>query len=156
LTGVFGFPRRVAGNFRKTISIDGAPEIDDSYNCLFDYGSFLMTLTVDVVSRHATRRLLINGDKQQLVWDWDERLVRLYDPQTKEWRQLSYDEGKAAAGYNVNIGETMYVEEMRHFFDAVAKKRPFIQTLEDDHAVLRLLYAVEESDRSSRILDFQR
>jgi predicted dehydrogenase len=152
LAGIFGLPQRVAGHVRKTIVIEGAEEIDDTYNCILDYGKFLMVLLVDVVARPSTRRTLINGSKGQLIWDWSENCVRVYDSTKDIWDRRPYDAGQAAAGYNANIGETMYIEEIRNFLDAVRGSRPFPNTLEKDHAVLRLLYAVEEADRTSRII----
>ena len=113
-----------------------------------------MVLVVDVVSRCAVRRLIINGDRRQLVWDWDEKVVRVYDPATSAWEQHRYDQGYAADGYNANIGETMYIEEMRSFLEAAQGRGTFPNTLANDHANLRLLYAVEESDRSGRFVDF--
>lgn len=154
LTAVFGFPARVTGTCRKTITIPGAEKIDDTYNCVFDYGRHLMVLVVDVVSRCAVRRLMINGDQKQLVWDWDEQFVRVYDPATSAWEKHRYDQGRAAAGYNANIGETMYIEEMRSFLEAVQGRGAFPNTLANDHANLRLLYAVEASDRTGRFVDF--
>lgn len=148
LTAVFGFPQRITGNFRKTIAIEGAEKIDDTYNCLFDYGTFLMVLVVDVVSRAASRRLTINGDRKQLLWDWDDQVVRTYDPVENTWERRRYDQGKAAAGYNANIGETMYIEEIKSFLDAVQGRGTFPNTLQNDHANLRMLYAVEEADRT--------
>lgn len=155
LAGIFGLPQRVSGNVRKTIAIEGAEEIDDTYNCILDYGKFLMVLLVDVVARPSTRRTLINGSNGQLIWEWSENCVRVYDPVKNQWDSRPYDAGKAAAGYNANIGETMYIEEIRNFLDAVRGVRPFINTLEKDHAILKMLYAVEEADRTSRILDFK-
>lgn len=154
LVGIFGFPQRVSGNVRKTIEIEGAEQIDDTYNCILDYGKFLMVLLVDVVARPSTRRTLINGSKGQLIWDWSENCVRTYDAATDTWNRRPYDAGKAAAGYNANIGETMYIEEIRNFLEAVRGQRAFRNTLERDHSVLRVLYAVEEADRSSRIVPF--
>ena len=78
ITQIFGFPKRVCGNYRKTINIKGAESIDDTYNCLLDYDDYLAVITVDVVSRHATRRLMINGDKKQLIWDWDLNCIKLF------------------------------------------------------------------------------
>lgn len=149
LTKIFGFPARVCGNFRKTILIPGAEKIDDTYNMLLDYGDFLATITVDVVSRHATRRLLINGDQGQLIWDWDANCIKLYDPDGGEWEELAYEMGAAAPGYNANIGENMYIAEIRSFLEAIAGERPFPNSMTDDHRVLKLLYAVEESDRTA-------
>ncbi len=155
LTTVFGFPGRVTGTARKTIEIEGAEKIEDTYNCIFDYSSFFLVLVVDVVSRHGTRRLMINGDKKQLVWDWDDQEVRLFDPAVNSWEKLRYDQGQAAAGYNTNIGETMYIEELRSFLAAVQGRGSFPNTLANDHTNLRLLYAVEEADRTGRFVEFQ-
>lgn len=152
-TGLFGFPHRVAANYRKTIDIEGAGRIEDTYNCLLDYGGFLAVLTVDVVSRHATRRLVINGSKQQLVWSWDEPIVRLFDGASGEWRNASYEMEASAPGYNKNIGENMYIDEIRAFLDAVRGARPFPNTLADDHRILKLLYSLEQSHHLSTFVE---
>ena len=152
-TELFGFPSRVAGNHRKTIDIAGAEYIDDTYNCLLDYGSFLASVTVDVVSRHATRRLTIHGSKAQLAWSWDQPVIRVFDGDSGEWSELPYQMERAEPGYNKNIGENMYIDEIRAFLDAVAGKAQFPNTLEQDHQVLRLLYALERSDRLARFVE---
>lgn len=154
ITKIFGFPGKVAGNVRKTIAIEGAERIDDTYNFLLDYTDFLMSITIDVVSRHATRRLLINGDNGQLIWDWNENYVNVYDPGPAKWEKLSYEMAGAESGYNQNIGENMYIEELRNFFEAVDKKGPFINSLDDDHKVLKLLYDIERSDKTSSIIRY--
>lgn len=145
-TELFGFPRRVAGQYRKTIEIRGAEYIEDTYNGLLDYGTFLATLTVDVVSRHATRRLIINGEKGQLIWCWDDTAIKIFDAQSGQWIELGYQMEQAAEGYNKNIGENMYIDEIRSFLDAVSGKAQFPNTLEKDHRVLKLLYALERSN----------
>ena len=152
-TEVFGFPRRVAGNHRKTIAITGAEAIDDTYNSLLDYGDFLASLTVDVVSRNATRRLTINGSDAQLVWSWDDPLIRLFEAKRNAWSELPYEMEASAPGYNKNIGESMYVDEIRAFLQALARSADFPNTMQRDHAVLRVLYALEESDRTGRFID---
>lgn len=154
LTGVFGFPKRVCGNFRKTITIKGAESIDDTYNFLLDYENFLASVTVDVVSRRAVRRLLINGEKKQLLWDWDFNYVKIFDPEIPGWEDLPYEMGDAAPGYNANIGENMYIDEIRNFIEAIEANRPFVNTMDNDHRVLKLLYAIEESDKTSRVVRF--
>jgi predicted dehydrogenase len=145
-TELFGFPRRVAGQHRKTIDIAGAQYIDDTYNCLLDYGSFLASVTVDVVSRHATRRLVINGDKAQLTWSWDESFIKVFDGEAGRWTEIGYQMERAEPGYNKNIGENMYIDEIRAFLEAVRGEAAFPNTLERDHRVLKLLYALERSD----------
>lgn len=154
ITKMFGFPKKVCGNFRKTISIQGAELIDDTYNFLMDYENFLASVTVDVVSRKATRRLLINGEKRQLLWDWDNNYVRIYDPESSLWNERSYEMRRAEEGYNPNIGENMYIDEIKSFIDAIRDGKQFINTMANDHRVLKLLYAIEESDRTSQYVRF--
>ena len=61
---------------------------------------------------------------------------------------LSYEVQKAAAGYNPNIGEQMYIDELRTFIEATQSKGKWVNSLADDHAVLKLLYAIEAADRA--------
>jgi predicted dehydrogenase len=149
-TELFGFPIRVAGNYRKTIDIDGAPNIDDTYNFLFDYGAFLASITVDVVSRYATRKLIVNGSLGQMSWSWDEKMIKVFDGVKAAWTEFSYEIQKAEVGYNENIGEIMYVEEIRAFIDAVNGKSTFPNSLEKDLRVLKLLYSVERSHKTGQ------
>ncbi len=146
---LFGFPLRVACQYRKTIEIVGAEGIDDTYNGILDYGTFLATVTVDVVSRRATRRLTINGEKGQLIWSWDDATIKVFDGVSAQWSEFGYQMEAAEPGYNENIGENMYIDEIRAFLDAVAGKASFPNTLEQDHRVLKLLYALERSDYTS-------
>lgn len=153
LVEVFGFPRRVAGCFRKTIDIDGAPDIDDTYTAILDHGGFLVNLTVDVVSRCATRRLLVNGDAAQLRWDWDDQAVLRFDGAAQRWERLEYAMGSAQQGYHANIGESMYIDEVACFLAAARGEAPFVNTLERDLRVLGLLQAIERSDKTSSFID---
>jgi len=152
-TELFGMPRRVTANHRKTIDIAGAERIDDTYNCLLDYGDFLSVFTVDVVSRHATRRLVINGSQQQLVWSWDEPAIRIFDGPSGEWQNTKYEMDTSAPGYNKHIGENMYIDETAAFLNAVRGLTPFPNTLAKDHAVLKLLYSLERADRLSAFVE---
>jgi len=152
LTSIFGFPKKVSANFRKTINIEGAEEIDDTYNCLLDYGDFLSSITIDVVSRYATRRLMINGDKKQLIWEWDADCIRIFNPEKKEWETETYDRGVAAEGYNKNIGENMYIDETKTFLDTVAGKTTFPNSLKKDIEVIALMDMLEKSATESRFI----
>jgi predicted dehydrogenase len=155
LTQIFGFPVKVCGFNRKLIDIKGAEKIDDTYNFLFDYKDFLANITIDVVSRFATRRLLINGDKKQLIWDWNDKQIRIYNPENGHWQNIPYEMLQAAEGYNANIGENMYIDEIKSYIDAVNGKAKFVNSMENDHMVLKLLYTIEESDKKSTYLDFE-
>lgn len=154
ITKLFGFPKNVSGIFKQTITIDGAPDIDDTYSALLDYGKFIVNITVDVVSRFATRKLLINGEKKQLLWDWNENCVKIYDPIKKEWEISKYEMLGAEKGYNANITEQMYIDEMKDFIESIDGKKPFISSLEFDHQVLKLLYSIEDSCQKKSFVSF--
>lgn len=155
MTSLFGFPQRVCSNFRKTIEIEGAEQIDDTYNLLLDYNGFLATVTIDVVSRFAVRRLVINGNKKQLVWDWNDREIKIFNPNGNSWGKLPYEMKSSQAGYNVNIGENMYIDELKCFIDAVNGNGEYVNTIDNDHRVLKLLYAFEQADRTSQYVRFE-
>ncbi|MCJ0741506.1 Gfo/Idh/MocA family protein [Pedobacter montanisoli] len=151
ITLLLGIPSRVVGFFKKAIDIDGASDIDDTYNLLMDYNSMIFNLSVDVVSRYATRRMVINGDQKQLYWNWDDNCIKIFDPLKGDWEIINYDTVAAQDGYNKNITEQMYIDEMDAFFKAAAKKISFPNSLEKDHDVLKILYAVEKSDNENQI-----
>lgn len=152
ITLLLGMPLRVVGFFKKTIDIEGAANIDDTYNLLMDYGNNIFNLSVDVVSRFATRRLVINGDKKQLFWNWDESVIKIFDPKSSEWESQGYEIVAAQNGYNKNITEQMYIDEIASFISAINKDSIFPNSLEHDKAVLNLLYSVENSDLSNKII----
>lgn len=151
ITLVLGFPKRVVGLYKNAIQIKGAEDIDETYNLLMDYGNSIFNLSVDVVSRYATRRLTINGDKKQLYWNWDDNMIKIYDPQTNNWNEIKYETISAQSGYNKNITEQMYIDEMEAFLNAAKNEKDFPNTLEHDHQVLKVLYAVESSDNNNII-----
>lgn len=152
LTKIFGFPKSVIGRFTKTIDIPGAETIDDTYTAILDYNSFLINLTVDVVSRSSVRRLLINGSLGQLIWDWNHSFVNIYISDENSWQKLEYNSGQAEIGYNKNIGEIMYVNETETFLNAVKLKQKFPNTLEEDLKVLSVLYSIEKSSQKQKVV----
>ena len=144
---IFGFPTYVLGLNKKTIQIDGAEQIDDTYNALLDYDTFIVNLTVDVVSRFATRNLVINGSKKQLKWDWNDTFVKVFDPETQLWAFYEYEVIEAQEGYNKNITEQMYIDELIQYFQSIAGKLPYSNSLDNDLKVLNVLYMIEKSSK---------
>ena len=152
LTKIFGFPKKVAGFYIKTLNIKGAEKIDDTYNFIYNYETYLLNISVDVVSRHATRRLLINGALGQIYWDWDENMIKKYDSKTNSWTELLYDTIPAQSGYNKNITEQMYIDELNQFFITAFNDGIFPNNLIDDQRVLNLLYAAERSAHEDKFI----
>lgn len=144
LVDILGLPRRIVGFYGKTTTIR-AP-IDDTYALSLDFKNSFGTVVCDVVSRYATRSLLLNMEKGQLRWRWDEDWVSLYNATTSRWIKKYLPKGKAAPNYNKNIIEGMYIDEIKAFIQAIEKRKPFPNTLHDDINILKLLHTVEHYD----------
>ena len=142
IVDILGSPRRITGFYGKTMDV-GA-NIDDTYAISLDFNGIYGLLLVDVVSRYATRRFTMNLEKGQIIWKWDEQCVRLYDSDKKIWNQTQYPRGKSVEGYNSNIIEDMYIEEIQAFINAMKGTGIFSNSLEDDISVLEQLYKMEK------------
>jgi predicted dehydrogenase len=141
LTEVFGWPTSVSGARASTMDVGAA--IDDTYVLTLRYPRTLGVLIVDVVARAAIRRLLVNMERGQITWDWSDNAVCVYQSDTGKWAAHKLPEPKAAAGYNKNIAEQMYVDEIASFVGAISGGDAFPNTLADDIRVLNLLYQAE-------------
>ena len=149
LTKIFGFPSSVYGCVKKTIEIEGAESIDDTYVGVLDYNSFILTLTIDVTSRVATRKMFINGSNGQLLWDWNNNFISVYTP-ASGWNNLEFEMLAAEEGYNKNITEQMYIDELSCFIAGTSESIVYINNLRNDHAVLKILYAIEDSSINNK------
>ena len=141
IVDVVGFPIELTGFYGKTMDI-GA-DIDDTYVISLEFGGAYGNLTVDVTSRYATRSLILNMERGQILWSWDENVVKAYDAATLKWIYYNYPQGQAVEGYNKNIIEDMYVEEIESFVGAVEGRGSFPNSLDDDIKVLKLLHKIE-------------
>lgn len=150
----FGWPKSVSARTEKTINIEGAEKIDDTYSLLLEFPTHPGVLVVDVVARAATRTLSVMGTEGQIHWNWNDPAISVYDPTMKEWTKVAYPKGKAAEGYNVNIAEGMYIDEVGDFLAACQSKKAFPNTLSEDVRVLDILYGAEESHRSGKRVSF--
>ena len=156
LIKVFGFPSYISGNYKKTIEIKGAELIDDTYNLVLDYDSFSINMTVDVVSRYATRNLTINGSLFQLTWSWDTNKILIksnsHDP---EIEIINIETMNPADGYNKNITEEMYVDEIREFLNYKTDyKNDIVNNFYLDNNTIQLLNNVEEAYNTKKYIKF--
>lgn len=146
LCRVFDFPEAVVSTFGKTIEFEGGENVDDTYNLLMRFKKgFFGVLTVDVVSRYATRRLMINGQDGQLRWDWENAHIDVYLAKTGQWEKVEFEKGEAHEGYNPNIVEDMYVNEIKSFLSAADKTGEYPTDLTYDWNVLKTLYKAEKN-----------
>lgn len=144
LNWIFGEIKFLTGFHTKRL--DWQVDIDDVYSMVLQYKSGIVgSLVVDVISRNATRSLIVNGDRGQLIWDWNDKQVKVYQADEKRWIVYLDPEGHGEHGYHSNIHEEPYVEEMDMFLKSVRNELSFPNTLEDDYRVLKYLYEFESS-----------
>lgn len=144
ITDVFGYPKEVKGYFRKTINIDC--DIEDSYVCSLDYGDMVGSLLVDVVGRNALRNLVINFENAQLQWRCDTNQLEIYEAQTGSWKSIEIENLIHEEGYNKNINENMYIDEIDAFLKGIQDQQFYPNTIEKDIKTLELLEQIENSD----------
>lgn len=129
----------------KGKTIDLGVDIDDVYVLAIQYkNKVLGSLLIDVVSRFPTRTILINLDKGQIIWNCTEKKVKVYNKSLNKWKEIIEPQCTTENGYNENIIEEMYVEEVRSFISSIVNKAPLRNTLKKDYINLYWLYKAEE------------
>jgi predicted dehydrogenase len=144
ITDVFGFPKEIKGYYSKTMNLSA--DIEDSYSFNIRFENGIGSVIVDVTSRYATRSLIVNLEKAQIRWDWEDGMMSIYEAERKRWIKYLQPEGKSEIGYNKNIIEEMYIEEIKSFIEGINDMNKYPNTLERDFKVLELLDTIENSD----------
>tara|TARA_Y100000590_G_scaffold431709_1_gene546756 strand:+ start:1700 stop:2674 length:975 start_codon:yes stop_codon:yes gene_type:complete len=127
--------------FGKTMDV-GA-DVDDTYaiSMQFDQGYGIMI--VDVVSRFAARQLLLNMENGQIKWNWSNDFIAFYDSNKDKWEEIKFEFGKSQEGYNQNIMEEMYIDEINTFIKSIDNPGLWPNTLTDDIKNLKTLHMLE-------------
>jgi predicted dehydrogenase len=144
IVDTIGWPLDAKGLFEKTI--DFGPDIEDSYAFVLKYERMVGSIIVDVAARYATRSLIINLEKGQIQWRWDEACFHLYEAESNRWIKYNQPEVSAAEGYNKNIGEEMYINEVKSFIDGIKLRSSYPNSIDDDIKILEILNKIEQSD----------
>ena len=144
IVDTIGWPVDVKGLFEKTI--DFGPDIEDSYAFVLKYEGMVGSMIVDVAARYATRSLIINMELGQIKWNWDEGCFYLYESEPGRWIKYNQPEVNAAAGYNKNIGEEMYINEIKSFIAGIQERSVYPNSIDDDIKILEILNKIEKSD----------
>jgi predicted dehydrogenase len=144
LTEVLGFPQDIKGYFEQTI--DFGPKIEDSYSFVMKFNGYIGAIIVDVASRFATRNLILNMEKGQLLWNWNDSCLKVYESDQKRWINYYQPEGNSEAGYNKNIIEEMYIDEIEAYINGVKGATNYPNSIDKDIKILELLNKIEESD----------
>lgn len=143
LTDVVGLPHKVTSVAGRTANV-GA-DIIDSYGVALEFDTAIGTMMIDVVARYAIRKLTLNLERAQIQWSWDDGDVRLYDVEEERWIEYQTPSGESEQGYNDNIIEEMYRDEIASFIADLNGEQEFPNTLADDIEILDLLHEIEDT-----------
>lgn len=142
---LFGVPQEVKGVFRKTSDL--GVDIEDTYSFVAVHkGGVIGNVMVDVVSRFGTRSLLINFERGQIRWNWEDDFVSIFESKEGGWKRVGLDAKISAEGYNQNISERMYIEEISNFIEGIRTPERYLNSLDRDIAILKVLDKIESSD----------
>jgi predicted dehydrogenase len=147
---VFGFPQEVFAFCGKTLDL--GVDIDDTYSINLKFDHCFGNILVDVVARYANRDLIVNLETGSIFWNWNEKIVKLYDANLDRWIHYHEPLGKAHEGYNPNIIEEMYIKEMNAFIRAFQGEDKFPNTLKEDIRILEILEVLEKSNHGTKIM----
>jgi predicted dehydrogenase len=104
----------------------------------------LGSLHLDYNQQPPSHRFQIIGTRGTIQCDFADGAVRLYTGEQKEWEEYPLPEG-----WERNV---MFLEEMQHFVRVVRGEAEPACTLTDGARVMRLISAVQESQRSGRLI----
>jgi predicted dehydrogenase len=142
ITDCFGKPNKILACFGKTMDV-GA-EIDDTYAISLQFKDHFGVMLVDVTSRYAIRSLILNFERGQIHWRWDQRYLNIYDVNTLAWKTVPLELNEnSASGYNPNIIEEMYINEVASFLKCIELATIYPNDLTKDISVLKLLNVIE-------------
>ena len=97
-------------------------------------------LVVDVVSPVAVRKLEAYTEGKYIAWNGTPDSVQEFDPETKKLTPVSLlEKTEHNDNYSTFIVENAYKNEIREFFDVVAKKKDPEYSYEQDKAILKLI-----------------
>lgn len=143
LTWIFGSVRSVS--CMKGRVSDLAIEGDDTYQLLLEFKDGpLGNMLVEVVSRVPIRALCLMGSAGNVTWNWSEKLVRVKTTQDERWREI-LESAPLVTQPGYIHADDMYIEEMRHFVEAVRQTERYSYTLEEDWRIQECLLAAESS-----------
>lgn len=100
---------------------------------------------LDYIQRPPAHWLTIIGQNGSISWDNSTGQAKIFDPSKNEWE--IYDPG---FGFDRN---TLFIDEMKHFLNCMARNEPPIGSLSDGRRALELAVAIKQSSQEKRFID---
>lgn len=137
----------VSGSISKISDLE--MDADDIIFANLKYqNGILGNVIIDVISRKPYNTLRILGSEGTLDLDMHDSVFKLYNAKSKTTKTVVVPKGHPETGY-INE-EEMYNNEMKAFLRAINKKNKYPHTFVDSSRLLKILSALEKSDRTGK------
>ena len=147
LTWIFGDIKEISCIKGKISSLEA--DIEDVYQLIMQFKNQIIgNVLIEVVSRKPMRVFRIIGEEGTIEWDWLGETVFLYDATTKKTTEFKEEKGFKEKGYLSK--ENKYIDEIKHFLNAIKGKEKYMYTLEEDLKVLKLLQYAEQAAENKK------
>ena len=138
------FGKICAVNTEKTKLTDLKLDFPDTYLVQVRHSNGTIgNLTVDVVSRHAVRKLEIFNEDIYIRWDGTPESLYEKDIETGVLQQIPAGKYLHEKGYSESINEYAYMKEIEEFFDVIKGKEP-LYSFEEDKEILKVIDSIED------------
>jgi predicted dehydrogenase len=107
-------------------------------------GGAISEIHLDYVQRTYERGCQIVGELGSIVWDFNAGAVRWYDAASKQWTTFPQPET-----WEMN---QMYVDEMKHFLDCLAERRPTTLPIPEAATLMQVVFAAKDSSAQGKMI----
>ncbi len=142
LTWLVGPVDRAWGLVKKLSDLD--VDVDDTAEIgLLFAGGAIGSVHLDYNQQPPSHIFEVTGTNGTLDCDLSDGVVRLFRAEDHQWESYPLP-----AGWERNV---MFMEEMQHFVQVARRQAEPVCTLEDGIRVMRLIAAVQESEKTGRL-----
>ena len=100
---------------------------------------------MDYIQRTYGRSCQIIGEEGTILWDFNDKQVKVYSAKTREWRLFPEE-----PDYDAN---QMYIEEMKHFIQCLEGNAEPMQDVNAGRRILEIALAAKESTKTGRVIN---
>ncbi|ABX12051.1 Gfo/Idh/MocA family protein [Nitrosopumilus maritimus] len=148
LSYIFSSIKSVYGSIHKVSSLK--TDIDDLYQAIIEFSNGIQCiLVIDVISDPAFSETKIIGEKGVILCNHNEGILKI--GKSSKWKTTKIESGEVAKGYKGNTpSESLYVAEIKNFLDSIKQKKKPNYTFVEELRILKVLDAIELSNRKSK------
>ncbi len=100
---------------------------------------------LDYIQRPYGRSCQLLGEEGTILWDFQDKRVKLYSTRTREWQMFN-----EKPDYDIN---QMYIGEIKHFIRCLEGKDRPMQDVEAGKKALEIVLAAKESTKTGKVVN---